>query len=65
MVVLLTQDKALKRDQLQQAARETGTPEIVVARRIVPIDKIPLLGNGKKDYPALQRLAEELLEPAR
>jgi acyl-[acyl-carrier-protein]-phospholipid O-acyltransferase / long-chain-fatty-acid--[acyl-carrier-protein] ligase len=59
MLVLYTQDADLRRDQLQQAARNMGAPEIAIARRIVPIDKIPMLGNGKKDYTALQRIAEE------
>jgi acyl-[acyl-carrier-protein]-phospholipid O-acyltransferase / long-chain-fatty-acid--[acyl-carrier-protein] ligase len=59
MLVLYTQDSSLQRGQLQQKARELGAPDLAVPRRIVPIDKIPLLGNGKKDYTALQRIAEE------
>lgn len=62
MVVLATQDRDLRRDQLQHAAREAGLPEIAVPRRIVHIDRIPLLGNGKKDYPQLQRIVEQLIE---
>jgi acyl-[acyl-carrier-protein]-phospholipid O-acyltransferase/long-chain-fatty-acid--[acyl-carrier-protein] ligase len=63
MVVLLTQDRGLRRDQLQQAARDSGLPELAVPRRILHIDRIPLLGNGKKDYPQIQRLVEQMLEP--
>lgn len=63
MVVLLTQDQGLRRDQLQQAARDSGLPELAVPRRILHIDRIPLLGNGKKDYPQIQRLVEQMLEP--
>ena len=62
MIVLCTQDKNLKRDQLQQAQRELGAPELAIPRRIVYIEKIPLLGTGKKDYPHLTKLVEELLE---
>jgi hypothetical protein len=29
------------------------------ARRIVHIPKLPLLGNGKRNYPALDRMARE------
>jgi acyl-[acyl-carrier-protein]-phospholipid O-acyltransferase/long-chain-fatty-acid--[acyl-carrier-protein] ligase len=36
-----------------------GAPEIAVPKRIVQLDKIPLLGNGKKDYVALSRMAGE------
>ena len=56
MILLFTQDASLKREQLQQAARSLGAPELAIPRRIVSIDKIPLLGNGKKNYPALQEV---------
>lgn len=62
MIVLSTQDANLKRDQLQQAARKIGAPELAIPRRIVYIEKIPLLGNGKKDYPTLTKMVEEKLE---
>ncbi|QOY88235.1 AMP-binding protein [Paludibaculum fermentans] len=65
MIVLCTQDKDLKRDQLQAAAREMGAPELAIPRRIVYIDKIPLLGTGKKDYPKLSQLVEAQLEQSR
>ena len=56
-ILLFTQDRNLRRDQLQQAAQALGAPEIAVPRKVIHIEKIPLLGNGKKDYPALQKLA--------
>ncbi|MGJ5818794.1 AMP-binding protein [Paludibaculum fermentans] len=65
MIVLCTQDKDLKRDQLQAAARELGAPELAIPRRIVYVDKIPLLGTGKKDYPKLSQLVEAQLEQSR
>lgn len=65
MIVLCTQDKELKRDQLQKAAREQGAPELAIPRRIVYIDKIPLLGTGKKDYPKLTQMVEAQLEQSR
>lgn len=61
-IVLVTQDAALKRDQLQQAARQLGAPELAIPRRIVYTQKIPLLGSGKKDYPAVSRLVESEME---
>lgn len=61
MIILLTQDAELRRDQLQQAARAIGAPELAIPRRIIQIQKIPLLGNGKKDYPKLQSIMEELI----
>ncbi len=62
MIVLATQDKGLDRAQVQQAAKQIGAAELAIPRRIVYIDKLPLLGNGKKDYPQIQRMVEEMLE---
>lgn len=62
MIVLATQDKDLKREQLQQSARDGGAAELAIPRRIVYIEKIPLLGTGKKDYPQVQRMVEELID---
>lgn len=62
MIVLLTQDPNLRREQLQAAARELGAPEFAVPRRILYIDKLPLLGNGKRDYVTIGKLAEQMTE---
>lgn len=62
MIVLVTQDPGLKREHLQQAARRNGAPELAIPRRVVLVDKIPLLGSGKKDYPAVAKLVEAQLE---
>jgi acyl-[acyl-carrier-protein]-phospholipid O-acyltransferase/long-chain-fatty-acid--[acyl-carrier-protein] ligase len=56
-LVLFTQDAHLRREQLQRAARDIGAPELAVPRRIIALEQIPLLGNGKKNYPALETLA--------
>jgi acyl-[acyl-carrier-protein]-phospholipid O-acyltransferase/long-chain-fatty-acid--[acyl-carrier-protein] ligase len=61
MIVLLTQDAELRRENLQHAARELGAPELAIPRRVFKVDKIPMLGNGKKDYTSLQKIAEDLL----
>lgn len=63
MILLLTQDRNLKREQLVQAARDLGSPELAVPRQIIYVDKIPLLGSGKKDYPAINQLAEQRQSP--
>lgn len=61
MIVICTQDASLDRARLQEAARELGAPELAIPRRVIHVPKIPLLGNGKKDYPQLQSLVEELI----
>ncbi|HYP05380.1 MAG TPA: AMP-binding protein, partial [Bryobacteraceae bacterium] len=60
VIVLYTQDKLMARDVLQAAAREMGAPELAIPRRIIHVDRIPILGNGKKDYVTLGKMAQEL-----
>lgn len=62
MILLVTEDPALTREALQAAARELGAPELAIPRRIVFLEKLPLLATGKKDYPRIAAIAEELLE---
>ena len=59
-IVLFTTDVDLKRDALQQTAREHGYSEISVPRKIVAIDAIPVLGTGKTDYVTLKSMANDL-----
>lgn len=62
MIVLCTQDKNSKRDQLQQAQRELGAPELAAIPAIVYIEKIPAR-HGQEGLPASElKLVEELLE---
>lgn len=59
MICLFTDDPDLRRERLQQAQRASGLPELALPRKIVTLPAIPLLGNGKKNYAALQRMAAE------
>jgi acyl-[acyl-carrier-protein]-phospholipid O-acyltransferase/long-chain-fatty-acid--[acyl-carrier-protein] ligase len=49
---------------LLAAARERGIAEIQVPRDVMVVNKLPLLGAGKIDYPAVQQLAEARTEPS-
>lgn len=61
--VLFTTDAALDRAALLRAARASGASDLTSARRIVVVNELPLLGNGKTDYVALaRRVSEPLLE---
>jgi acyl-[acyl-carrier-protein]-phospholipid O-acyltransferase/long-chain-fatty-acid--[acyl-carrier-protein] ligase len=57
--VLFTTDAALDRMALQKAARELGAQDLAVARRVVHVASLPLLGSGKTDYVTLKSLAEK------
>jgi acyl-[acyl-carrier-protein]-phospholipid O-acyltransferase / long-chain-fatty-acid--[acyl-carrier-protein] ligase len=56
-IVLFSTDTGLNREQLQQAARSAGLPEIAVPRSLVMVEALPLLGTGKIDYAALRAQA--------
>lgn len=57
-IILFTTDSALKREDLKVVAKNLGSPEIAIARKIIPIEEIPLLGTGKTDYVTLKKMAE-------
>jgi acyl-[acyl-carrier-protein]-phospholipid O-acyltransferase/long-chain-fatty-acid--[acyl-carrier-protein] ligase len=63
LLLLTTQADASARPLLG-AARERGIAEIMVPREVMVLDRLPLLGTGKTDYPALQKLAEARAVPA-
>jgi acyl-[acyl-carrier-protein]-phospholipid O-acyltransferase/long-chain-fatty-acid--[acyl-carrier-protein] ligase len=39
-------------------AKNLGLPELAVARKIIKVEEIPLLGTGKTDYVTLKQMAE-------
>jgi acyl-[acyl-carrier-protein]-phospholipid O-acyltransferase / long-chain-fatty-acid--[acyl-carrier-protein] ligase len=57
--VLFTTDALLDRMALVRAAREVGAQELAVARRIVKVASLPLLGSGKTDYVTLGEMTAE------
>jgi acyl-[acyl-carrier-protein]-phospholipid O-acyltransferase/long-chain-fatty-acid--[acyl-carrier-protein] ligase len=63
-ILLFTQDPELRREHLQAAVKELGAPEIAIPRRIIHVDKLPMLGNGKKDYVTLAKMAQEMQQAA-
>jgi len=54
--VLFTTDPDLTRQSLTRAARESGAQELAVARKLVCMPDLPVLGSGKTDYVTLQSL---------
>ncbi|NWG54561.1 MAG: AMP-binding protein [Hydrogenophilaceae bacterium] len=58
-IVLFSDKQDAEPGPLIEWAQSQGAPEIAVPKKIVPIREIPVLGSGKTDYVALQRLAEQ------
>ncbi|MGZ8156152.1 MAG: AMP-binding protein, partial [Burkholderiales bacterium] len=54
--ILFTTDPKLDRLALVKAARQIGAQDFAVARRIVKVASLPLLGSGKTDYVRLGRM---------
>jgi acyl-[acyl-carrier-protein]-phospholipid O-acyltransferase/long-chain-fatty-acid--[acyl-carrier-protein] ligase len=57
-LVLVTDRKAPEREALVASARLHGVPEIMLPKRIVTVDALPMLGTGKTDYPAIAEIAK-------
>ena len=54
--VLFTTDPHLTRARLLEAAKQLGTHDLSVARRLVPLKELPLLASGKINYIGLKSL---------
>jgi acyl-[acyl-carrier-protein]-phospholipid O-acyltransferase/long-chain-fatty-acid--[acyl-carrier-protein] ligase len=57
-MVLVTDRLDASVDKLLAQAKAVGAPELAVPRKIVRVPEIPVLGTGKTDYVAIQRMAE-------
>ena len=62
MLILATTDSNLTMKDILIKARERGIPEIMVPRTILVMDKIPLLGTGKVNYPELTSIVVEKMK---
>jgi len=60
-LVLVTEARGLDRSRLAEAARRLDLAEITVPREVIEVERLPLLGTGKIDYPSVIRLAEEAM----
>ena len=57
-LILVTDRQDADVSALLAHAQSLGAPELAVPRRIVKAPEIPVLGSGKTDYVAIQRMAE-------
>jgi acyl-[acyl-carrier-protein]-phospholipid O-acyltransferase/long-chain-fatty-acid--[acyl-carrier-protein] ligase len=57
-LVLVTDWRDADTGPLLEHAQAIGAPEIAVPRKIIRVPEIPVLGTGKTDYVALQRIVD-------
>lgn len=57
-LVLVTDRSDASIAPLVAHAQEVGAPELAVPRKILKVTEVPVLGTGKTDYVAIQRIAE-------
>lgn len=57
-LILVTNYKKATMKKLQKYFKERGLPAFYLPKEIIILDKIPLLGTGKVNYPSLQQLLE-------
>ena len=57
-LVLLTDHAAAEVAPLAEWARSNGAPELIVPKKIVKVAEVPVLGSGKTDYVAIQKMVE-------
>lgn len=60
-LILITDRKDAKRDDIVRYTRENGIGELSVPRIVHFTEKLPVLGTGKTDYQEVKRLAETLI----
>ena len=57
-LILVTDRLDASVDRLIAHAKALGAPQLAVPRKILRVPEIPVLGTGKTDYVAIQRMAE-------
>jgi acyl-[acyl-carrier-protein]-phospholipid O-acyltransferase/long-chain-fatty-acid--[acyl-carrier-protein] ligase len=63
-LLLVTTRQTANVSAILSHARHRGVSEIMVPRDLMIVESLPLLGTGKLDYPAIQKLVAGAPEPA-
>jgi acyl-[acyl-carrier-protein]-phospholipid O-acyltransferase / long-chain-fatty-acid--[acyl-carrier-protein] ligase len=61
-LILVTDRRDADAGPLVAYAQQIGAPELTVPRKIIKVQEIPVLGTGKTDYVALQRIVDAELQ---
>ena len=63
-LILVTDRRDAEASALIAYAQSIQAPEIAVPRKIIRVQEIPVLGTGKTDYVAIQRMVDAEMRPA-
>ena len=58
-IILITEYEEANRKELQEFARKQKMGELLIPKKVVLTDAMPVLGTGKTDYITLTKLADE------
>jgi acyl-[acyl-carrier-protein]-phospholipid O-acyltransferase/long-chain-fatty-acid--[acyl-carrier-protein] ligase len=61
-LILVTSNPEAERQQVLQYAKGKGLGDLSIPKKILIVDKLPLLGTGKTDYPGIMELVKENAE---
>jgi acyl-[acyl-carrier-protein]-phospholipid O-acyltransferase/long-chain-fatty-acid--[acyl-carrier-protein] ligase len=64
-LVLVTQQADAARSRIQAFAKSKGAADMMIPAEILVVEKVPLLGSGKIDHPAVAALVREHFLAAR
>ena len=57
-IVLLSDNPAAKRADLQAWAKSNGLPDLAVPKKVTSVRALPVLGTGKMDYVGVTKMAQ-------
>jgi acyl-[acyl-carrier-protein]-phospholipid O-acyltransferase/long-chain-fatty-acid--[acyl-carrier-protein] ligase len=60
-MILCTEEASATRADFMKVAKTQGASELMIPAQVLVVEKLPLLGSGKVDYPAVARLVAEKL----
>ena len=58
-IVLMTDNPSATRRSIQETAHQLGIGELYIPKKVIIIDKLPVLGTGKTDYRTILDIAIE------
>lgn len=61
-LILITENREADKQQITEYVRNQGLSELGLPKKIIHVDKVPLLGTGKTDYVTAQEMVSKYLD---